>query len=229
MHGYLSLAQLTFFAACLNYGGWAGTLFNLVILVIACAFTCITFARLRQTNQLLLVGGNRINQLTLSRFARSNTAILLSISAFNPIAGGFILGFVATTLPINTYLLVLVFMGSFLTSTLTRALLMMNILTQWIVIFGFHLLAARYSSQMHACAKRLLYFVSSQLKRTRWGPTLAGRERIMLALLLEKYHTRKRYGITYGSFGLISFASFAKVCNVISMGKVKPKGGEKLA
>lgn len=79
---------------------------------------------------------------------------------------------------------------------------------KWLVAFVLHLAAAQYSSRIHACARPLLSLSAMpHLKRLPLG------QKVRLALYVEKFNIKKRkYGLTYAGFGLVSLGSLAKVC-----------------
>src|SRR5699024_9535857 len=123
----------------------------------------------------------------------------------NQLIGQLILGFVVTQLPFNTYLASSIVMGSY--EPIATVILTSFIIIQWIAIFGFHLIAALYSLKIHACAKKLLHLSANSV----YSSCLSVSAKLRLAVLVEKFHTHKRYGVNYGHFGLISFVSFFKV------------------
>src|SRR5699024_5466936 len=75
------------------------------------------------------------------------------------------------------------------------------------VEFGIHLAAALYTNRIHACGGALIR-ISARIARRKGLPV---RSQLHLAGYIEKFHTKKRYGITYMGYGLISFKSFFKV------------------
>ena len=64
-----------------------------------------------------------------------------------------------------------------------------------------------YSDRIHKCSK--LLFVWSVMKKH--GLELSFQERWKLCTYLEKFHTDKNYGITYGEYGVMSMEGFIKV------------------
>lgn len=86
---------------------------------------------------------------------------------------------------------------------------------QVISVFGVHLVLTYLSQRLHRPAK-LLVARFARGQRLQWNKIGLGagrtvRHRLSLALFIEAWHTRKRYGIAYGSFGLITLSSFTKV------------------
>lgn len=73
----------------------------------------------------------------------------------------------------------------------------------YVAMFGFHLLAASYSSKIHACAEPLF--------RLHARVRLPLREQLKLNQYTAKFHTTARYGISYGNIRLISLNSFVEV------------------
>src|SRR5699024_4791962 len=92
-----------------------------------------------------------------------------------------------------------------------------NILaSQYVVLFGFHLLAAMYSARIHKCCYRLLgRSARAQFSITKSASNRGLYTKLKLAHHIAAFHTENRYGISYGEIGLISFESFAKVVNCV--------------
>ena len=83
------------------------------------------------------------------------------------------------------------------------------ILFQYMVFILLHLLAANYTNKIHHCTKELFHIEGS---RPKLGFGFTPLTRLRMSLYIDKFNSTKRYGITYGPFGLMSFASFFKVC-----------------
>ena len=78
------------------------------------------------------------------------------------------------------------------------------ILAQINIIIGVHFVCAKYTKKIHQCSKVLtLHYKSFSTKnwKSQWK----------LSNYIEKFHTKNRYGFTYGNFRLIDFFSFYKV------------------
>ena len=80
---------------------------------------------------------------------------------------------------------------------------------QYVAIFGFHLLAAMYTSRMHACVPLLRLSAARAVDKSKYAPST--RYVVSLDAYIHKFHVSERYGITYGSFGLMSVKSFLEV------------------
>lgn len=167
--------------------------------------TRIFFLKFTQVNRLLHSSGlnNRFTLVALNRFTRHHTRTLSLLFEFNRFFGSSLLVFIILNFPQNTYLLMAITMGQF--DTFAALIFLNYVLCQYVFIVWFHLLAAMYSERIHRCRKRLFYLSSN--KRLHH---LTLRGRLRLALYILKFSTCKRYGITYGPYGLMSFKSFAK-------------------
>lgn len=179
-----------------------GVLINLTIATILYAFTCIAFIRLQQGNELLR--RRNLNSRDLGLFTRYHTQTVLLVIGSNQLFGGLVLGFIVSGLPINSYFALLLSMGTF--NRMVTFIFSVIFTFQLIVILGFHLLAAMYSSRIHVCSKRLFHWSSVPAEASSRDLSY----RLKLAHYIEKFHTIKPYGVNYGSFGSISFYSFAK-------------------
>lgn len=166
--------------------------------------TLIVFTRLSQGNALLQK--QNLSPRKLTRFFAYHTATLSLIHQNDPFYGSNILVFILVSLAINTYLSILLLNGAF--TLLPSAVFLHLIVFQLVVILGFHLLAAMYSTRIHTCAT-LLLGLSGNRKWTKGGRPITGQ--LVLANFIEAFHTKHKYGITYWGMGLISLTTFTKV------------------
>lgn len=164
---------------------------------------------------------NKISYL-LSRFFQFHTRYLISICVLNEQFGAILVKLVLINTPVNAFTII---------STLTRKgeliliyFLLVAIFAQSFFIFGIHFMAIHFSAQIHHCSKGLIRFNISNLKLAADKATTRRYVRFRLTdvkmqLKLDnyicKFHTTKRYGITYGGCGLVTFQTFSKVCNSI--------------
>ena len=115
-----------------------------------------------------------------------------------------LLVFLIINSPLNGSFVVII-LKSGINSTVS-ILLLMFVIQQFICIFGIHILVASLNEIIHQPVKRMIYLFIHDRKIEK---------KIRLKLIIHNYicafHTKKRYGVTYGSFGLISMFSFAKV------------------
>ena len=119
--------------------------------------------------------------------------------------------YIIFTLPTNVLMILLIILGKI---PLIPFIFMLSMLIpQMMCIFGFHLASVMYSNKIHYCGKRLLClsFVKRRLAIgvVEWSNQI--KAKIRVAFYIEKFHTSRKFGITYGSFGLISFSAFVKV------------------
>ena len=113
--------------------------------------------------------------------------------------------FFAFNTPLNTYLfrfIVDVEQPSF-EAILNPALL---IFSQLLVIFGQHYNFSRYPKLIHFSGKKLSYLFAHNQHRV--GDF---RTKNRLALDICAIHSKKKYGFSYGAFGIITLSSFVKV------------------
>ena len=77
---------------------------------------------------------------------------------------------------------------------------------QYFVLFWQHYIFARYPKLIHFSGKKLASFYAQNQHRV--GDF---RTKNRLSLDICAIHNKKKYGYTYGAFGIITFASFTKV------------------
>ncbi|KAH9402440.1 hypothetical protein TYRP_015965, partial [Tyrophagus putrescentiae] len=146
-------------------------------------------------------------QLIVITFTQYHSQTVVLIFGSNKLLGGFILGFIATQLPLNSYYSLLILMGRF--NAMATFVLTCIIVIQLVVIVGLHALAALFSFAIKSFAGRAYSWSSGSFG----GKGIDLKVSLRLALYIERYDTaNKRYGLTYGkiSLGVISFASFGK-------------------
>lgn len=74
-------------------------------------------------------------------------------------------------------------------------------------LFGIHLILAFCTKHIHRPAKPLLSLAASNQECRGFSM----RTRIKLANCIAALHTKRRYGFTYGVFGLVTISAFVKV------------------
>ncbi|KAH9403229.1 hypothetical protein TYRP_015109 [Tyrophagus putrescentiae] len=184
---------------------------HITLSIVIFTFTLVVFTRLRQANSLLLLSqsftSKQSAQQSLSlevflRFASFHTKTLALITAGNGYFGSLLVYFLLIYLPMNAYLSIQIALGSF---PPFPTFIYCNVHAfEYTYIFGFHFLCTFYTAKIHQCAPRLLHY-SSVREQFRSLPA-----KLKLAHYIEKFHTDRRYGITYGDFGLVSFESLFK-------------------
>ena len=203
------------------------TLFNTVFFFVAMlnfAHCCILTATLSITSTRLIFV--KLTQLTsflqhrnlklntdgrgLLKYFRSHTETLKIIVHQNRIYGMAFFAYLLITMPLNALLTLSVLLPGKVQLE-NRIFLGFMAVSQFIYIFGIHLMCAIYTKKIHSNSRRLIHL--NVLYATRMTSTSL---RLKLALYIEKFHTRNCYGISYGKFALITFIAFAKVSGELS-------------
>lgn len=211
-----AIAQFLFFKTCFDFRICTGTLVNVVISVIIVAFTATTFMQLNQANGLLRHSEKHIKRALklktmpaiYTQFAAYHTAICTNVERFKVLISDIVIGYLVVEFPVNTFILIEVVFGSSSFGFVSFTIISLILGTQYVVIFGFHLLSALYSSKMHSC-KSALWKVNSQVCCTKECNDF--RFMFKMSSYIEKVSTENRYGIFYGNINLITVFSFGKV------------------
>lgn len=144
----------------------------------------------------------------IRKYYENHTLSLKTTKTINKIYGKLLLIFLLLNTPINAYLIMSMFVKEM--STLTKLFVIVAVLYQFTYIIGLHLLAMNYSKEIHRSSKLLLntnvLLVQNSLDR---------RNRILISLYIFKIHVKLKYGITYGSICLVTFATFLRVSTTI--------------
>ncbi len=190
-------------------------------------FSLIVLFRLKQVNTMLKSEHLRSHQFY--RFTHYHTSTLLDILAGNRFTGVLILVHMLFIAPMNSYIMIGLLRSRF---NITASVLFLSVAVfQYDGMIALHLLATLYTKAIHRCAHRLhrLMLVDQETAMTRKMEGIAngGRrnsirrgslavvlpstaDRLHLMIYVEKFSCRRKYGITYGAFGLMSLYSFAK-------------------
>ena len=123
----------------------------------------------------------------------------------NPIYGEVFLVYLITNLPVNALFVMDLILG--VGSLFFRVIAAIVINTQILVIFLIHILIANRNSQLNFQSKLILKLPFHY----RFYPNIKFR----LNLFIQAFHSKRKYGITYGRFGLVTLFAFSKVCHPI--------------
>lgn len=112
--------------------------------------------------------------------------------------------FLLINYPTNAYLIMIFFIKKI--SIMNKIIFITIIIYQFSFIFLFHLIATRYAYHIHRPVKYIIidYFSQSPI-------SLLLNNRLKISLWIEKFHTKKFYGITYGGIEVITLKTFFKV------------------
>ncbi|KAI2796340.1 hypothetical protein BLOT_015894 [Blomia tropicalis] len=179
------------------------------------SFTIYVFIRFQQVE--LLISQKVRNKLSfnlkLSTFMSRHTDITKHVLNFNKYYGILLFAFIVAMLPINSYIMIGITFGYF--TQMTAIFFSAFSTFQYMAIVGFHILAALYTNRIHQCVKRLIQIEIGRCclhwkRYLRVSSKLPIEMHLKVSHYIEKFNVTKRYGITYGSFGLMSFTSFTK-------------------
>lgn len=189
--------------------------------ILAASFAYI----LKQALNIRMRDNNRRNlhPRRLITFQRSHLVTMYHFFKSSPLLGNILMVLLATNYPINTVLMAIILNDPFNVMTLAYLPLVS------IQFFGFvtiHLAMAKLSWQLHDPFKRFLMvcfqkFVEDRQRRRRMASVRMNRnnlfhlqtirQHIKLTLFGQSFHTSNRYGLRYGSIGVIDMQSFSKV------------------
>ena len=212
--GYIQLIQciinrLIFFIGLYVYGHG-----NILMATIVIAYLMAIYVFCWQTGQLLLHRGNhhRNNKSsinlwrTLKRFHMRHTKNLERIITGN-IYSRALLIFLLPNIPFNCYLLV--FVVCMQTTRIIRYLVGSVIAEQIISIFGVHLLFALVNRQFQESSIRFMQILAKQHQHLNCHITIANR--LKLVHYGQNFHSKNKYGFTYGKLELITMNECVKV------------------
>lgn len=129
---------------------------------------------------------------------------LVFLADVNRIYGTAIQLFLLINCPLNSLLMVALFMDVFANHLLVLVYIILAI--QMTFIFVIHFFCITVCTKFHTPAKAFIYlFVHSKLVKF-----YCVRERLKLANYIEQFHTKNVFTVTYGRYGKITYQSFFK-------------------
>ena len=187
--------------------------------------------RLKSQRNLRII--NAIVNHSLHKFMHFHTICLLEILSINQMFGSLLFHFLILNTPVNAYLIISLINGKL--ELFQIYFVFMLGIGQFLGIFAIHWIGINFTQHIHKCTKPLIHCYLTHML-LRWKNSLIIRKschntvithsnnkfefkfylnqlRLQLKLnnYLFKFHTNKRYGITCGAIGLITFKSFTKV------------------
>ena len=123
----------------------------------------------------------------------------------NPLYGEVFIVYLATNFPINVLFVMDLIFG--VGGELFRLIATFVIISQILIIFLFHFLTANRNSQLNSQSKQIL--------KLPFHHKFNSNNKFRLNLFIQTFHSKRKYGITYGRFGLITLFAFSKVCHTI--------------
>lgn len=202
--GYLSLLSIVGTSALFDIM-IVSFIRSLIIWTITIVMMTIIFLiKFTQLDSLLSEHRLSISASDLHHFMHFHTQTLLVLVEYNRLFGHLLFSLIVFNCPQNTYLLMAVLLGQF--GAFPVFILLNYVLAQYVFIVLFHFLAGIYCKRIHKCRTQLY-----QLNATNeHNSLLSFRVKLGLAFYAEKFNTKRRYGISYGPFGLMSLASFVR-------------------
>ena len=181
---------------------------NILLATLSLSFLIIFYINVWQTEQLLNKSYHRLSFSSilniyrqLKRFQKYNTHNLKLISISGIYSTGIIM-YLLIFIPINCYLVIFIMLNE--TTAFNKFTIASLIIPQMICLFGFHLVFA-------ICNR---FFQKSSTEFIQLLPKLS-RKNLSLFIKLSNYgqafHTRNKYGFTYGKLELISIREFMMV------------------
>lgn len=153
----------------------------------------------------------------MNNFIVQHTKTLQFVFYMNRATRSIFLLFILTNLPLNTTTLASISLNLVRSVTMV-VFYVWYCMFQMTIIFCVHWLGSKYASHIHQSMPRL---ISCSLMNLRFVK-LTGRRvdlhsTVKIGNYIQAMHTRKRYGMTYASFGLVTMMSFAKVSPLIRL------------
>ena len=124
----------------------------------------------------------------------------------NSLIGRFLLAFLIFHIPISAHVIVMLALGMS-PNTRTTVILFAFLIHGFLCSIIIHFVIAKLSGKINTSSKKLHNLMVANAYRVG-----NFRARIKLGLTIARINTKRRFGITYSPFGLVSMASFTKVC-----------------
>lgn len=138
------------------------------------------------------------------RFLRINVRMLESIIEGNHFTGDSVFVYSVINFPLNCVFVIAIMSG--VIETMYVFFIAVFALSQITCIFFIHLLIVSMNKSIHKPIKRVIH--QSIYDRRLWKFSIL---KLKIHNYIVAFNTNKKYGYTYGSFGLVSMLSFSKV------------------
>lgn len=139
------------------------------------------------------------------KFCNVHQKTVLFLFLFQKIGGDVLFSFIATNLLVNSTVWVTIFMGIF--PYVLRLFYLSFVIGQVMCLFLLHYMGALYVRKIHSPIKTVMTINMKTKKMSLY-------DRIRIHNNVQKFHNKKQYGVTYGSFGIVNMWSFSKVKSV---------------
>ena len=189
-------------------------LFTHSVSMIVTMSAIVTIIFFLQLNQLFLLVDSK--QIIKYRFSKRKQIMKLYLTHYhqilsrifqsNKVYGMALVVYLLINCPINAYLLMTTLIGHI--PRIQLLAITPFFLQQTICIFIFHFIATIYTKKLHRPVKNIIHIYIHCL-----NPNEILMFRLRLSHYIETFHTKKRYGVTYGNYGLVTLAGITKVCN----------------
>ncbi|XP_075675676.1 uncharacterized protein LOC113790889 [Dermatophagoides pteronyssinus] len=173
------------------------------------SITMISFIKFEQIKKKCLKQNLKKSKIITKKFIneiRNRTIqMLLLTKSIDGTYGVLMFLFILTNGPINAYLTMIISIRTI--SFAERLLQQATIINQWSYIFVFHYIAIRFGHYLHLPSK---YLINHYYKYSYLNCKINFRNRLQFSDWLEKFHTKQRYGLTYGRTNLITMTTFVR-------------------
>lgn len=179
------------------------------MMMVFVAYTIVFFVKLNQANYVLDLALKRWRLGYVAYFMHHHTNTFRDVLEFNSRYNKQLLVYALATLPMNVFLISNTIRNSNMgqTNSILSILSLLVVLQQLIVILILHLICALYTKKIHQ-HKRNLIKVDVRIRPK------SIRMQLKIAAYIEKFHTKRQYGMTYFSCNLITMKTFIKVGNL---------------
>lgn len=178
------------------------------------AISTIFFVRLRQIEQQLTGEIKKNKAVKIHQFARNHNDTFVTMMAVNGYFGRLLFIYILLIIPMNVYSSMLLLSGQLGSTAFSNAFFIVLNLAEGTGFICFHYLAAWYTKILHKSCSRHLPSLMAKMARKSYlsAPAIVnGRDQRLLHDYIVKFAlSKRRYGITYSNFGLVSFFTFTK-------------------
>ena len=138
-------------------------------------------------------------------FLKHTSVTLYLFSVANSSFGKAMFSYLVVNCPINCVIVVAILIGV-PNSPINLIIFSIYALQQFVCIFIIHIFIVNVNEKLHSPVKRVIHLSICDRKLAKFSRT-----KMKICNYIMAFHTKKRYGVTYMSFGLISVSSFGKV------------------
>lgn len=178
---------------------------SVIILIFFFIVTLTMFVRFNNVNE-ILISKKRALLSNTYYFINAHHQSFYWITIINKSYGHILVFFLLANFPMNMFIFKTLFIDHLKLSNSMKIALSFMFTEQMFGFFAIHWICAMYSNKIHKSTKQLIHFNINHKYTSLY-------DLMKVSHYIYKFNTKKRYGINYQKYGLVTMNAFFKVIN----------------